>query len=469
VERRPYGALGGEPLVDQLPNLGREEEMLTAMGMTSIDDLFTDIPEHVRRADPLDLPAPQTEEQILREARMLLGMNISVDSRPSFLGAGLYSNFVPTMVPMLATRGEFLTAYTPYQPEVSQGMLQAMWEFQTMVSELVALPVSNVSMYDASTAAAEALTCAVRIHDRKATQKSTVYVSELIPPHRMSVIHNYTQGAEIVVKTIPHGDDGLLDLSAVAAAEGACAVYVEQPNAMGLLDPGLCELKSIVGENTALVVGVQPVSLGLVAPPGDYGADIVVGEGQPFGIGPTAGGPIYGLFACSQAYIRQMPGRIVGQSMDSDGQQAFTLTLSTREQHIRRHRATSNICSNETLIALMGAMHMALLGPEGLQTLAQRNAGSCAAAKAAVLAIEGVESVHPNGTHFNEFAIILPRPAADLLSFLDEECDITGGFDLSQWWPERENQLLICATDQIDLEDIEELAEGIQDWLEGYE
>ena len=469
MERRPYGALGGEPLVDQLPNLGREEEMLTAMGMTSIDDLFTDIPEHVRRADPLDLPAPQTEEQILREARMLLGMNISVDSRPSFLGAGLYSNFVPTMVPMLATRGEFLTAYTPYQPEVSQGMLQAMWEFQTMVSELVALPVSNVSMYDASTAAAEALTCAVRIHDRKATQKSTVYVSELIPPHRMSVIHNYTQGAEIVVKTIPHGDDGLLDLSAVAAAEGACAVYVEQPNAMGLLDPGLCELKSIVGENTALVVGVQPVSLGLVAPPGDYGADIVVGEGQPFGIGPTAGGPIYGLFACSQAYIRQMPGRIVGQSMDSDGQQAFTLTLSTREQHIRRHRATSNICSNETLIALMGAMHMALLGPEGLQTLAQRNAGSCAAAKAAVLAIEGVESVHPNGTHFNEFAIILPRPAADLLSFLDEECDITGGFDLSQWWPERENQLLICATDQIDLEDIEELAEGIQDWLEGYE
>jgi len=469
VERRPYGALGGEPLVDQLPNLGREEEMLTAMGMTSIDDLFTDIPEHVRRAEPLDLPAPQTEEQILREARMLLGMNISVDSRPSFLGAGLYSNFVPTMVPMLATRGEFLTAYTPYQPEVSQGMLQAMWEFQTMVSELVALPVSNVSMYDASTAAAEALTCAVRIHDRKATQKSTVYVSELIPPHRMSVIHNYTQGAEIVVKTIPHGDDGLLDLSAVAAAEGACAVYVEQPNAMGLLDPGLCELKSIVGENTALVVGVQPVSLGLVAPPGDYGADIVVGEGQPFGIGPTAGGPIYGLFACSQAYIRQMPGRIVGQSMDSDGQQAFTLTLSTREQHIRRHRATSNICSNETLIALMGAMHMALLGPEGLQTLAQRNAGSCAAAKAAVLAIEGVESVHPNGAHFNEFAIILPRPAADLLSFLDEECDITGGFDLSQWWPERENQLLICATDQIDLEDIEELAEGIQDWLEGYE
>ena len=469
MERRPYGAPGGEPLVDQLPNLGREQEMLTAMGMTSMDELFSDIPAHVRRDAPLDLPAPQSEEEILREARMLLDMNIPVDSRPSFLGAGLYSNYVPTMVPMLATRGEFLTAYTPYQPEVSQGMLQAMWEFQTMVSELVGLPVSNVSMYDASTSAAEALTCAVRIHDRKASQKSTIYVSELIPPHRMSVIHNYTQGAEIVVKTLPHDSDGMLDLSIAAEAEGSCAVYVEQPNALGLLDEGLCKLKSIVGEATALIVGVQPVSLGLVAPPGDYGADIVVGEGQPFGIGPTAGGPIYGLFACSQAYIRQMPGRIVGLSRDSEGERAFTLTLSTREQHIRRHKATSNICSNETLIALMGAMHMALLGPEGLGTLARRNAGACAATKAALLSIDGVEAVHPNGAHFNEFTIRLPRPSADLLTFLDEEYNITGGLDLSQWWPNRENELLVCATDQIAMEDIEDLAEGIQDWLEGYE
>ena len=462
------GGRGGS-MVDQLPNLGREQEMLAAMGMSSMDDLFSDIPEDVRRTEPLDLPGPQTEEEILREARMLLGSNVSVDSRPSFLGAGLYSNFVPTMVPMLATRGEFLTSYTPYQPEVSQGMLQAMWEFQTMISELVALPVSNVSMYDASTAAAEALTCAVRIHDRKATQKSTVYVSELIPPHRMSVIENYTQGAEIVIHKLAHRDDGLLDLEGAACAEGACAVYVEQPNAFGLLDEGLMQLKSLIGENTALIVGVQPVSLGLIAAPGDYGADIVVGEGQPFGIGPTAGGPIYGLFACRDAYTRQMPGRIVGLSKDSDGGRAFTLTLSTREQHIRRHRATSNICSNETLIALMGAMHMALLGPEGLEKLARRNAGACSATKNAILALEGVEAVHPDGVHFNEFVIRLEKPAADLLNFLDHECDITGGLDLSQWWPERENEILICATDQIDLEDIEELVEGIQDWLEGYE
>jgi len=452
-------------MVDQLPNLGREKEMLDIMGLASMDALFEDIPAEIRRIEPLDLPEPQTEEEILREAQMLLGANVSLNSRPSFLGAGLYSNFVPSMVPMLATRGEFLTAYTPYQPEVSQGMLQAMWEFQTMISELVGLPVSNVSMYDASTAAAEAITCAVRIHDRKAEQKSTVYVSELIPPHRLSVIQNYTQGAEIVIKFVPHGDDGLLDLDAAKEATGACAIYVEQPNAFGLLDEGITQLKEIVGENTALIVGVQPVSLGLVAPPGEYGADLVVGEGQPFGIGPTAGGPIYGLFACSDAYIRQMPGRIVGQTFDADGLKAFTLTLSTREQHIRRHRATSNICSNETLIALMGAMHMALLGPDGLELLAQRNAAACEATKRALAEIDGIKPLHPEGLHFNEFAVRLPADAASLLDFLDTECDITGGFDLSDWWADLGDCILITSTDQIDIEDIEELADGIRDWI----
>ena len=453
-------------MVDQLPNLGREAEMLAEMGLSSIDELFADIPEHVRRNEPLDLPEPQTEEEILREARMLLSSNVSTVDRPFFLGAGLYSNHVPAMVPMIATRGEFLTAYTPYQPEVSQGMLQAMWEFQTMVSELLGLPITNVSMYDASTAAAEALTCAVRVHERKATQKSTIHVSELVPPHRMSVIENYTQGAGIEIRLLAHGEDGLLILDDAANAAGSCGVYVEQPNAFGLLDPGIAELKSIIGENTALVVGVQPVSLGIVAPPGDYGADIVVGEGQPFGIGPTAGGPIYGLFACTTAYLRQLPGRIVGQTRDSEGQVAYCLTLSTREQHIRRHRATSNICSNETLIALMGAMHMALLGPEGLRTLSQRNAAASAMTREALLAIDGIEAVHPEGANFNEFVMRVPGEAADLLEFLDDEWGITGGFDLGEWWPELADQILVCSTDQIGIEEIEDLVEGVSDWLE---
>ena len=244
---------------------------------------------------------------------------------------------------MIATRGEFLTSYTPYQPEVSQGMLQAMWEFQTMISELVGLPVSNVSMYDASTAAAEAITCAVRVKGRKATQKGVVYVSQFVPPHRLSVIQNYAQGSGIELRVLKHDSDGRVDLEEATSASGSCAVYVEQPNAFGELDEGIVKLKQVIGENTALIVGVAPVSLGMEEAPGNYGADIVVGEGQPFGIGPTAGGPIYGLFACQKEYLRLMPGRIVGKTVDEDGRDAFTLTLSTREQHIRRHRATSNI------------------------------------------------------------------------------------------------------------------------------
>ena len=219
-------------------------------------------------------------------------------------------------------------------------MLQAMWEFQTLISELVGLEISNLSVYDSSTAAAEALTCSVRIHNRKAVQKDTVYISELVPPARMSVIHNYTQGAGIILKSLKHNDDGTLDLESLAEAAGSCGVYVEQPNPIGVLDGGLVRVKEIIGENTAFIVGVAPVSLGVIEAPGNYGADIVVGEGQALGSPITYGGPLYGIFACTKAYLRQMPGRIVGKSIDVDGKVAFCLTLSTREQHIRRHRAT---------------------------------------------------------------------------------------------------------------------------------
>ncbi|MDG1533391.1 MAG: aminomethyl-transferring glycine dehydrogenase subunit GcvPA [Candidatus Thalassarchaeaceae archaeon] len=450
--------------MDQLPNLGRENEMLKEMGLSSIDDLFSDIPEEVRRTEVLPLPEPQSEEEILADAQRLLGVNIDLDSRPSFLSTGLARNFVPTMVGMLATRGEFLTAYTPYQPEVSQGMLQAMWEFQTMISELVALPVSNVSMYDASTSAAEAITCAVRVKGRKAEQKGVVYVSQFVPPHRFSVIENYTQGGGIELRILEHGEDGQIDLEAAHVAAGACAVYVEQPNAFGQLDEGITQLKEIIGEHTALIVGVDAVSLGIVEAPGNYGADIVVGEGQPFGIGPTAGGPIYGLFACNMEYLRQMPGRIVGKTLDEDGRDAFTLTLSTREQHIRRHRATSNICSNETLIALMGAMHMALLGPEGLERLALRVAASTKVAKKAISSIENVELVSPSMPNFREFAVKLPGSASDALLFMDER-GVLGGFDLGEWWNSKSSHLLIGCDERTSQSDIDALVEALSSWI----
>ena len=450
--------------MDQLPNLGREQEMLDSMGLKSMEDLFSDIPEGVRRVDPLPLREPQSEEEIWADAQHLLGVNLDLDSRPSFLSAGLSRNFVPTMVPMLATRGEFLTSYTPYQPEVSQGMLQAMWEFQTMVSELVALPVSNVSMYDASTAAAEAITCAVRVKGRKATQKGVVYISQFVPPHRLSVIENYTQGVGIELRTLEHDSSGRVNLEAASSAAGACAVYVEQPNAFGELDEGITSLKEILGEHTALIVGVDAVSLGIVEAPGNYGADIVVGEGQPFGIGPTAGGPIYGLFACKKDYLRLMPGRIVGKTVDEDGKDAFTLTLSTREQHIRRHRATSNICSNETLIALMGAMHMALLGPEGLEKLALRVAATTEITKQAVSDIKGVELVDPDAPNFREFAVKLPGNASDAVAHMDK-AGVLGGFPMGEWWDSMSSCLLIGCDERTTTSDIDALVYALSTWV----
>ncbi len=452
--------------MDQLPNLGREQEMLSEMGMSSIDELFSDIPADIRRDTPLPLRGPQSEEEIWADAQRLLGANVSLDDRPSFLAAGLARNFVPTMVGMLATRGEFLTSYTPYQPEVSQGMLQAMWEFQTMVSELVGLPVANVSMYDASTAAAEAITCAVRVHRRKSSQKNVVYVSMFVPPQRFEVIRNYTQGSGLEIRILEHLEDGHIDMNSAAEAAGCCAVYVEQPSAFGILDPGLMDLKGVIGEETALIVGVDAVSLGIVEPPGNWGADIVVGEGQPFGIGPTAGGPIYGIFACGEGYTRQMPGRIVGLTRDVDKKRAFTLTLSTREQHIRRHRATSNICSNETLIALMGAMHMALLGPRGIERLALRVASATEATKRAVASIDGIELVDPRACNFREFAVKLPGEASDALAYLDAN-GVLGGFDLGVWWEGMSTCLLIGADERTSESDIEALTAGLSSWLEG--
>ena len=450
-------------MVDQLPNLGREQEMLAEMGMSSIEDLFVDIPENVRVKGPLSLPDPQTEEEILADARRILGSNTDHASRPSFLGAGLYRNYVPASVFQLITRGEFLTAYTPYQPEVSQGMLQSMWEFQTLISELVGLPIANLSLYDGSTAAAEALTCAVRVHNRKATQKNTVYVSELTPPDRLSVMQNYCQGAEIEIKMLRHGDDGKVLQSSLEESKGACGVYVEQPNPYGILDEGLTGAKEIIGEHTALIVGVQPVSLGVIEAPGTYGADIVVGEGQPLGSPMTCGGPIYGIFACHKPYLRLMPGRIVGRSIDVDGNEAYCLTLSTREQHIRRHRATSNICTNETLIALMGAMHMALLGPEGLAHLATRNMHACQRLKEEIEDISGLTLPH-EGPHFNEFVIEVPGSATECLNYLDQQ-GIFGGFDLSQWNTAIKNRILVTVTDQTSDDDIQQLGAQLVNWV----
>jgi glycine dehydrogenase subunit 1 len=290
-----------------------------------------------------------------------------------------------------------------------------------------------------------------------------VYVSELTPPSRISVIHNYTQGGGITIKSLRHNSDGTLNLESLSEAAGSCGIYVEQPNPLGILDGGLTSVKEIIGENTAFIVGVSPVSLGLVEAPGNYGADIVVGEGQALGSPITYGGPLYGIFACTKAYLRQMPGRIVGRSIDVDGNEAFCLTLSTREQHIRRHRATSNICTNETLIALMGAMHMSLLGPEGLEKLAQRNMAACQLAKQKFSEISSLNMPHNTSTHYNEFVLELPGLASECISYLDTQ-GLIGGFDLSNWYPENKNWLLVSFSDQTTSKDIDLLVAHLSVW-----
>lgn len=337
-----------------------------------------------------------------------------------------------------------------------------------MISELVALPISNVSMYDASTAAAEALTCAIRVHNRKAEQKNVVYVTKWLPEQRLSVMQNYTAGGDIEIKTLDWNDEGMIDLVAAEAASGSCAVYVEQPNPFGIIDENIPKLKQIIGDNCALIVGVNATSLGLIEAPGNWGADIVVGEGQAFGIGATAGGPLYGLFACTEKYLRQMPGRIVGKTIDDKGNDAFTLTLSTREQHIRRHKATSNICSNETLIALMGGMHMALLGPTGLERLALRNAAACQVARKGVLSLEGVELVFSNSSSYNEFTVVLPSSAKSALSYLDS-IGVTGGLALEDTTLQAsEKWLHITTTDQTTEDDVNALVDGLNSWISSF-
>ena len=282
----------------------------------------------------------------------------------------------------------------------------------------------------------------------------------------MSVIENYVQGAGINIQILKHKKNGLLDIDSASIANGSCAVYVEQPNSFGILDEGLLKLKDLIGENTALIVGIDAVSLGIVSPPGEWGADIVVGEGQPFGIGPTFGGPIYGIFACNEKYIRQMPGRIVGQTHDSNEKMAFTLTLSTREQHIRRHRATSNICSNETLIALMGAMHMSLLGPDGITVLSKRVAATTELTKRALSSIEGVELYHPDAYNFRDFVIKLPGDSADAVAFMDSK-GVMAGLPLGQWWNDMSSCLLVGCDERTSETDISSLVTVIEDWIKG--
>ena len=425
--------------------------MLTALGIDSVERLFDDIPDAVR-ARGLELPEPRSELSLSRDLTALAARN-RVDLA-SFLGAGIYQHHIPAAVDAVLSRSEFYTAYTPYQPEISQGTLQTIYEFQSLVSDLVGLPVVSASHYDGAAATAEAALMTVR-----ATRRDRVLVSRAVHRHYVETAETYFAAGTRHLEELPTQPDGTTDLGALEAAladaeHPVAGVLMGQPNAFGVLEPmqRAAELSHAAG--ALFVAIVEPVSLSVLAPPGEYDADIAAGEGQPLGIAPQYGGPYLGLLACSQKLLRQIPGRLVGRTTDIEGRRAFVMTLRAREQDIRRDKAASNICTNQALCALAATAYLATLGPHGLRDVA---AGGAAAARQleAALAGIGIERVH-SAPYLNEFAIHVPGAAAVHRRLLDD--GVLAGLELARWYPddpELADALLVCATELTTAEEID--------------
>ncbi len=422
--------------------MGQENEMLAALGLSSLDELFTDVPEAVR-IDGLRLPRGKSELEVVRELKAILAENLTADDHPCFLGAGVSHHFIPAAVRTIVGRSEFLTSYTPYQPEISQGMLQALFEYQSYIAELTGLDAVNSSNYDASTALGEAATMCFRLNEKR-----RFLIPEAMSWEKKSVLKNYVLGPKLEIVEYGYDPDtGELDLEDLRSKvdTDTCGIYAEVPNLFGVMDSQAPFLKQEFPE-AALVVGVDPISLGILKAPGDYGADIVIGEGQPLGIDMNFGGPLLGIFACRQEHVRKMPGRVIGMTRDSEGERAFCMTLQTREQHIRRSKATSNICTNEALMAVTASVYLSILGKEGLQGLAKVNAARAKRLMALIGEIEGFTSPVFEGAHFNEFVVRTPmRP--EKLNRLLLKHGIIGGLPLAAHVPRLDHHMLLATTE----------------------
>jgi glycine dehydrogenase subunit 1 len=431
-------------------------EMLRATGRASIEELFAEIPEAVRLRRPLALPPALAEPELLAHLRALAERNAHADRLVCFLGGGAYDHVVPSVVWHLAGRAEFYTAYTPYQAEVMQGELQAGYEYQSMLCALTGMDVANASMYDGASATAEAAVMA-----RDLTRRDEVVVSAAVHPHYRRTLETYVRHLGIKIRTLPH-TDGLTDPAGVRDAVGAgtAAVVVQSPNVFGCLEDGAALAAAAHAAGALLVVAVtEPLSLGLVEPPGAWGADIVAGEGQPLGNHLSFGGPYLGMLATREAFVRRMPGRLVGATTDRDGRRGFVLTLQTREQHIRREKATSNICTNEALNALAAAVYLAALGKSGLRRVAEVNARRAHYARTRLAAIPGVRPAF-DAPVFNEFTLRLPV-APDTLNARLRERGILGGLALRRWYPEMEDAWLVCVTEARTRAQIDALVDAV--------
>ncbi|MFB5195493.1 aminomethyl-transferring glycine dehydrogenase subunit GcvPA [Neobacillus sp. KR4-4] len=431
--------------------------MLEAIGVSSIDELFSDIPEKVRFKGEYNIKAAKSETTLMKELFNMASRNADLKRNVSFIGAGVYDHYMPVIVDHVISRSEFYTAYTPYQPEISQGELQAIFEFQTMICELTGMDVANSSMYDGGTALAEAAMLSAG-H----TKRKTIIVSSGVHPEARDVLKTYAKGQYLNVVEVPV-KDGVTDLEALKGLvnEDVAAVIVQYPNFFGRIEP-LKELEEIIHANKSMfVVSSNPLSLGVLTPPGKFGADIVIGDAQPFGIPTAFGGPHCGYFAVTTKLMRKVPGRLVGQTTDDQGRRGFVLTLQAREQHIRRDKATSNICSNQALNALAASVAMTALGKKGVREMAAANLQKAHYAKNAFKEA-GFEVVY-DGHSFNEFVVKLNKPVKEINQQLLQK-GIIGGYDLGRDYPDLVNHMLIAVTEQRSKEEIDTLVKELGDF-----
>ena len=432
------------------------EQMLAAIGASSVDELFSDIPAGVRLDRPLELPAGMTEQAVYERLAELASRNTGAEDEITFLGAGMYDHYVPAIVDSITQRSEFLTPYTPYQPEISQGTLQAMFEFQTSISELTGLPVASAGLYEGPSSVAAAAYLA-----RGATGRSKFLVSRGLHPHSREALETYSAGYGTSVEDIALAG-GATDLAALEAAVGddTAAVFLQQPNFLGSVED-LAALAPVAKSTGALlVVAVDALTLGVLRPPGDFGADVAVGEGQPLGNRLDYGGPSVGFFAAREEHIRRMPGRIAGETTDVDGRRGFVLTLQTREQHIRREKATSNICTSQQLNALAATIYLSWLGRPGIVELGELMTQRTAYARERLAAIDGVEPLHSRPA-VREFAVSLDAPVDGVLRRCAAD-GINAGYPLGHDYPEWPNGLLIAITERRTRAHIDLLADALE-------
>ncbi len=440
--------------MEYIPNTSEDRKsMLSVIGVSSFDKLISNIPDEVRLGRELNLSAPLSELEVLRELKSLSNMNANTDDFVSFLGAGAYDHFIPSVVPHILSRSEFYTAYTPYQAEMSQGLLQSIFEYQTMICELTGMEVANASMYDGASAMAEAAMMAIRI-----AKKNEIVISSTVNPRHRKVLDTYNSGLKHPVRTVEslNGLTDIAKLSQVISAKTA-AVIIQYPNFFGSIE----DIKTIIDmthkAGAASVIVADPIALGLLKSPGELGAEIVVGEGQPLGIPLSFGGPYLGFFATRMAHVRKMPGRIVGATTDKEGKVGYCLTFQTREQHIKRERATSNICTNEALMALAATVYMAAMGKKGLRETAALCLKKTAYTKQKIGELNGY-SIPFSSPVFKEFVVKTPAPPSEIQKRLESE-KIIGGLDLGRYYPELNGHMLFCVTEKRTKDEIDKLIE----------